>query len=98
MQETLNDYPNLAIRAASVLGLVFDHEHSERGTWGKVTGVRLGGCYSDLSCSQAMTIASSVDTGEIIPCSQVVLCTGTFLSGEIHIGIVLSIQYTRYIT
>ncbi|KAH9984355.1 glucose inhibited division protein A-domain-containing protein [Russula vinacea] len=27
-----------------------------------------------------------LDTGEVIKCSQVVLCTGTFLSGEIHIG------------
>ena len=28
----------------------------------------------------------SLDTGEVIKCTQVVLCTGTFLSGEIHIG------------
>lgn len=27
-----------------------------------------------------------IETGETIPCSQVVICTGTFLSGEIHIG------------
>ncbi|KAI0755509.1 glucose-inhibited division protein A subfamily [Fomes fomentarius] len=27
-----------------------------------------------------------LDTGEVIACSQVVICTGTFLSGEIHIG------------
>ncbi|KAI0313798.1 glucose inhibited division protein A-domain-containing protein [Amylostereum chailletii] len=27
-----------------------------------------------------------LDTGEVIKCSQVVICTGTFLSGEIHIG------------
>ena len=26
------------------------------------------------------------DSGEVITCSQVVICTGTFLSGEIHIG------------
>ncbi|KIY67135.1 glucose-inhibited division protein A subfamily [Cylindrobasidium torrendii FP15055 ss-10] len=25
-------------------------------------------------------------TGDIIPCSQIVICTGTFLSAEIHIG------------
>jgi tRNA uridine 5-carboxymethylaminomethyl modification enzyme len=25
-------------------------------------------------------------SGQIITCSQVVICTGTFLSGEIHIG------------
>ncbi|KAG6833327.1 hypothetical protein H0H87_008503 [Tephrocybe sp. NHM501043] len=28
-----------------------------------------------------------LDSGEVIPCSQVVICTGTFLSGEIHIGL-----------
>lgn len=27
-----------------------------------------------------------LDSGEVIPCTQVVICTGTFLSGEIHIG------------
>ncbi|KLO18646.1 glucose-inhibited division protein A subfamily [Schizopora paradoxa] len=27
-----------------------------------------------------------LETGEVIGCSKVVLCTGTFLSGEIHIG------------
>lgn len=27
-----------------------------------------------------------LDNGQVIPCSQVVLCTGTFLDGEIHIG------------
>ncbi|KAG2018643.1 mitochondrial translation optimization protein [Coprinopsis cinerea AmutBmut pab1-1] len=28
-----------------------------------------------------------LDSGEIISCSQVVICTGTFLSGEIHMGL-----------
>jgi tRNA uridine 5-carboxymethylaminomethyl modification enzyme len=27
-----------------------------------------------------------LETGEVISCSQVVICTGTFLAGEIHIG------------
>ncbi|KAJ2923616.1 hypothetical protein H1R20_g13477, partial [Candolleomyces eurysporus] len=27
-----------------------------------------------------------LDSGELIPCSQFVICTGTFLSGEIHMG------------
>ncbi|KAI0329454.1 glucose-inhibited division protein A subfamily [Cubamyces sp. BRFM 1775] len=27
-----------------------------------------------------------LESGEIITCSQVIICTGTFLSGEIHIG------------
>ena len=32
---------------------------------------------------------SLVDSGEVVKCSQVVVCTGTFLSGEIHIGMVV---------
>ncbi|KAF6752712.1 glucose inhibited division protein A-domain-containing protein [Ephemerocybe angulata] len=28
-----------------------------------------------------------LETGETIPCTQVVICTGTFLSGEIHMGL-----------
>jgi len=35
----------------------------------------------------------SPDTGEVIKCTQVVLCTGTFLSGEIHIGEVVIHPY-----
>ncbi|GJF00419.1 tRNA uridine-5-carboxymethylaminomethyl(34) synthesis enzyme MnmG [Phanerochaete sordida] len=66
MQETLHNYPNLDIRAASVHDLIFDHASAD-GIWGAVTGVRL-------------------DSGEVVRCSQAVICTGTFLSGEIHIG------------
>jgi tRNA uridine 5-carboxymethylaminomethyl modification enzyme len=32
-------------------------------------------------------------TGEVISCSQVVICTGTFLAGEIHIGMDTSYRY-----
>jgi len=35
---------------------------------------------------EARTNCNIVETGDVIPCSQVVICTGTFLSGEIHIG------------
>ncbi|KXN81258.1 tRNA uridine 5-carboxymethylaminomethyl modification enzyme MnmG [Leucoagaricus sp. SymC.cos] len=34
----------------------------------------------------AKVIGVRLETGEIINCSQVVICTGTFLGGEIHIG------------
>jgi len=27
-----------------------------------------------------------LDTGEVVPCKSVVICTGTFLGGELHIG------------
>ncbi|KAI6024240.1 mitochondrial translation optimization protein [Pisolithus marmoratus] len=71
MQNIILNYSNLAVRAASVFNLEFDHSvpssSESRPTWGAIKGVRL-------------------DSGEIIHCSQVVICTGTFLSGEIHIG------------
>ena len=34
----------------------------------------------------------SLESGETIKCSQIVICTGTFLSGEIHIGLLFSCQ------
>ncbi|KAL1669293.1 glucose inhibited division protein A-domain-containing protein [Schizophyllum commune] len=68
MQGTLNNYPNLDVRAGSVFDLVFDVPPSLNGPHSKIVGVKL-------------------DSGDIIPCSQVVICTGTFLGGEIHIGL-----------
>ncbi|KAF5347812.1 hypothetical protein D9756_010292 [Leucocoprinus leucothites] len=34
----------------------------------------------------AKVIGVKLETGEVINCTQVVVCTGTFLGGEIHIG------------
>lgn len=44
MQETLHNYPNLDIKAASVHDLILDHtaENLQPNTWASVTGVRLG--------------------------------------------------------
>ncbi|KAH8105159.1 mitochondrial translation optimization protein [Cristinia sonorae] len=68
MQEVINSYPNLTVRAGSVHDLVLDHSAAlQANKWASVSGVRL-------------------ESGEIIRASQVVICTGTFLSGEIHIG------------
>ncbi|KEP47782.1 tRNA uridine 5-carboxymethylaminomethyl modification enzyme GidA [Rhizoctonia solani 123E] len=36
--------------------------------------------------TQQRVIGVRLDTGETIECSEVVICTGTFLAGEIHIG------------
>ncbi|CAE6463245.1 unnamed protein product [Rhizoctonia solani] len=36
--------------------------------------------------TQQRVIGVRLDTGEMIECSEVVICTGTFLAGEIHIG------------
>lgn len=43
---------------------------------------------------EAHTNCDYIDTGDVIPCSQVVICTGTFLSGEIHIGACADLQCT----
>ncbi|KAJ3570706.1 hypothetical protein NP233_g4230 [Leucocoprinus birnbaumii] len=67
IQEILNNYPGLDIKAGSVFDLVLDQSTAEQGRWAKIIGVRL-------------------ETGEVINCTQVVICTGTFLGGEIHIG------------
>ncbi|BGP52826.1 Mitochondrial Translation Optimization [Rhodotorula sphaerocarpa] len=31
-----------------------------------------------------------IDNGEVIPCKSVVICTGTFLGGELHIGMTIT--------
>ncbi|CAE6444219.1 unnamed protein product [Rhizoctonia solani] len=36
--------------------------------------------------TQQSVVGVRLDTGEMIECSEVVICTGTFLAGEIHIG------------
>ncbi|KAJ7577029.1 glucose inhibited division protein A-domain-containing protein [Mycena floridula] len=68
MQEALDGYPNLDIKAGSVFDLVFAHDDLPGHRWGKISGVKL-------------------ESGEVFKCTQVVICTGTFLSGEIHIGL-----------
>lgn len=70
MQATLNEYPNLSIKAGGVHDITF-HTTQEESEEPRVSGIRL-------------------ETGEIISCSQVVICTGTFLAGEIHIGTINS--------
>ncbi|KAH9031048.1 mitochondrial translation optimization protein [Lactarius pseudohatsudake] len=74
MQHTILHYPNLDVRAGSVFDLVLNHTKPL--------------CYvPDFSQNVWATIDGiRLDTGEIIKCTQVVICTGTFLSGEIHIG------------
>ena len=87
MQEILFDYPNLEVKTGMVFDLLFDHNAPNlQKQWGKVTGVRLG---ESLSCGEDRLTEPMVvkDTGETISCSTVVICTGTFLGGEIHIGI-----------
>ncbi|EIN06856.1 mitochondrial translation optimization protein [Punctularia strigosozonata HHB-11173 SS5] len=77
MQDTLKAYPNLDIRGGSVFDLVFEHEPPSSVTPGNI---------SQPSGKWGKIAGVKLDSGEIISCSKVVICTGTFLSGEIHIG------------
>lgn len=94
MQEILFNYPNLDVRAAGVFDLIVDPLLDERMSCssevGSITGVKLGGSVHDIPMWEKWPIdrcgALFLETGEIILCSNVVICTGTFLSGEIHIG------------
>jgi len=85
MQHILNNYPGLDIRAGSVFDLVLDYTEPSPNPLGKISGVLLGKFQAIVGILFAYTAFS--DSGEVVSCSQVVICTGTFLSGEIHIGI-----------
>jgi tRNA uridine 5-carboxymethylaminomethyl modification enzyme len=41
---------------------------------------------SDHDGSSPVVSGVRLESGEILSCSQVIICTGTFLAGEIHIG------------
>ncbi|KAI0654280.1 glucose-inhibited division protein A subfamily [Cubamyces menziesii] len=53
---------------------------------GSVFDLVLGPSPLSPDCSRPEVRGVKLDSGEVITCSQVVICTGTFLSGEIHIG------------
>ncbi|KIM87906.1 hypothetical protein PILCRDRAFT_95660 [Piloderma croceum F 1598] len=71
MQDTLFNYPNLDVHVGTVFDLVFSHANTLAASGTSQWGAIEG---------------VKLDSGEVIRCSQVVVCTGTFLSGEIHIG------------
>ncbi|CAG8794355.1 26932_t:CDS:10, partial [Gigaspora margarita] len=77
LQECLFNYPNLTIKAGSVLDLVMTHNpmvfsevRGQNNIYEEVQGIKL-------------------DSGDIIFAPKVILTTGTFLQGEIHIGMVV---------
>ncbi|CAG8720724.1 15068_t:CDS:2, partial [Gigaspora rosea] len=84
MQECLSNYPNLTIKAGSVLDLVMAHNpiifgevRGQNNIYGEIQGIKL-------------------DSGDIIFAPKVILTTGTFLQGEIHIGNIYIIQNLEY--
>ncbi|KAG1745087.1 mitochondrial translation optimization protein [Suillus paluster] len=70
MQNIIFGYPNLDVRAASVFDLLFDNSPSTSAS----------------SSTWGTVTGVRLETGDVIKCSKVVICTGTFLGGEIHIG------------
>jgi tRNA uridine 5-carboxymethylaminomethyl modification enzyme len=88
MQRTLLNYPNLDIRAGSVFDFNLDEHTSESHKCAKVAGIKLGPRFYTvwMICQPSQIVW--LDSGEHFHCTQVVICTGTFLAGEIHIGIV----------
>ncbi|EGN97710.1 hypothetical protein SERLA73DRAFT_169961 [Serpula lacrymans var. lacrymans S7.3] len=73
MQQIIFNYPNLVIQAASVFDLVFNHGVSDT-------------CKQEKPLLWGSIEGVRLENGDVIKCSTVVVCTGTFLSGEIHIG------------
>ncbi|RAR14366.1 GIDA-domain-containing protein [Stemphylium lycopersici] len=70
MKDEMLTYKGLSVVEGKVADIIVDQTQEEgcKGTYGKITGVRL-------------------ESGEIIPTGNVVITTGTFLGGEIHIGL-----------
>ncbi|KAH8909589.1 GIDA-domain-containing protein [Coniochaeta sp. PMI_546] len=73
MREELAAYPNLSVVLGSVSDIVVAGEDT---TDGHAPG---GGAKSRIT-------GVRLEGGEVLPASQVIITTGTFLSGEIHIG------------
>ncbi|KAH0555766.1 hypothetical protein GP486_006291 [Trichoglossum hirsutum] len=71
MQEELLSYPNLSIVQGSVADIVVDRESSDQPSEGRYG--RITGV--------------RLESGEVIPTNHVVITAGTFLGGEIHIGL-----------
>ena len=72
------------IRVGSAFNLVFDNMEPSSNPWGKVSGVLLGKYQVIAGILSTYDISS--ESREVVSCSHVIICTGTFLSGEIHIG------------
>lgn len=72
MQKVILNYPNLSVLEAQVEDIIIDPSHSGVDFSGRSYGQVKGVILSD---------------GRVLRCSKVVVTTGTFLGGEIHIGL-----------
>ncbi|CAG8477868.1 9561_t:CDS:10 [Ambispora gerdemannii] len=80
MQECLSNYPNLEIRSGSVHDIIMTHPSSiSLDTTTSRNRDSSPPCYG-----QAQGVR--LESGELIKASKIIITTGTFLQGEIHIG------------
>ncbi|KAK4043184.1 glucose inhibited division protein A-domain-containing protein [Parachaetomium inaequale] len=71
MREELETYPNLSIVLGRVSDIVIADNHDDPAADG----------------AKSKITGVRLESGEVVPTSQVVITTGTFLGGEIHIGL-----------
>ncbi|KAL2188807.1 glucose-inhibited division protein A subfamily [Thermothelomyces heterothallicus CBS 203.75] len=71
MREELEAYPNLSIVLGRVSDIVIADNHDDPTADG----------------AKSKITGVRLESGEVLPTSQVVITTGTFLGGEIHIGL-----------
>lgn len=71
MREELESYPNLSIVLGKVSDIVIADNHDD----------------PDGDAAKSKITGVRLESGEVLPTSQVVITTGTFLGGEIHIGL-----------
>ncbi|KAJ1795427.1 Mitochondrial Translation Optimization, partial [Coemansia sp. RSA 2399] len=83
MLETLESYPGLTLKAGSVADILLERRADIDGQALKVFASQ------DSGSAQASSTVTGVrlESGEIIRARKVVITTGTFLGGEIHIGL-----------
>lgn len=86
MQRAVEQVPNLTVLEASVHGLDLAWQKDSLGYADPDIRARVRGVYLGTWVHGRMPLTRTA-SGEHIPCDQVVLCTGTFLSGVVRIGL-----------
>ncbi|KAK8065841.1 tRNA uridine 5-carboxymethylaminomethyl modification enzyme [Apiospora hydei] len=74
MREELTSYPNLSIITGSVSDIV-------------VGEAEMAAAGSSEHGAKSKITGVRLESGEVLPTSQIIITTGTFLGGEIHIGL-----------
>ncbi|KAJ2755608.1 Mitochondrial Translation Optimization [Coemansia sp. BCRC 34490] len=83
MIETLESYPGLVLKSGSVADILLERGEDVDG----LAARRLASQDSESAQLSATVVGVRLESGEIIRSRKVVITTGTFLGGEIHIGL-----------